>query len=162
MTRPSFMGYARPDGSAGARNHVVVIPTVACANGVAGLIEKNVPGVVALRPGHGCGRALEIGMHQAALAGLGKNPNVAGAVVIGLGCETVNASVVIILVGSSDSGWLTESTTSVPDGDGAALRAGSASGAGRELATACGRRPRSGLAFTAGDGVGPAARSSWE
>ena len=99
MTRQTFMGYVRPDGSAGIRNYVVVIPTVACANGVAGLIEKNVPGVVALRHGHGCGRALEIGMHQASLAGLGRNPNVAGAVVIGLGCETVNASVVAAEIG---------------------------------------------------------------
>ncbi|MCU0576489.1 MAG: UxaA family hydrolase [Desulfobacterota bacterium] len=94
MTASTFEGYVRPDGSVGIRNYVVVIPTVACANGVAGLIEKTVPGVVALRHGHGCGRALEIGMHQAALAGLGRNPNVAGAIVIGLGCETVNASMV--------------------------------------------------------------------
>ncbi|HRW81025.1 MAG TPA: UxaA family hydrolase [Desulfomonilia bacterium] len=101
MTRTTFRGFVRPDGSVGIRNHVVVIPTVACANGVAGLVEKNVPGVVAIRHGHGCGRALEIAMHQAALAGLGKNPNVAGAVVIGLGCETVNASVVASEIGAT-------------------------------------------------------------
>jgi altronate dehydratase large subunit len=101
MTADTFQGYVRPDGTAGIRNHVVVIPTVACANGVASRIEKALPGVTALLHGHGCGRALEIGMHQAALAGLGKNPNVAGAVVIGLGCETVNAQVVASEIGAT-------------------------------------------------------------
>jgi altronate dehydratase large subunit len=101
MSAETFHGYVRPDGTVGIRNHVVVIPTVACANGVADSIARALPGVTALVHGHGCGRALEIGMHQAALAGLGKNPNVAGAVVIGLGCETVNARLVASEIGST-------------------------------------------------------------
>jgi altronate dehydratase large subunit len=88
----TFMGYARPDGATGIRNHVVVIPTVACVNGVARMVERAVPGAVALLHGHGCGRAVEIGMHQGVLAGIGANPNVYGAVIVGLGCETLNAS----------------------------------------------------------------------
>ena len=28
-----FMGYVRPDGQVGARNHVAVIPCVTCAGG---------------------------------------------------------------------------------------------------------------------------------
>ena len=94
MKGDTFNGYIRPDGSVGIRNHVVVIPTVACANGVADMISRSVPGVAPLMHGHGCGRALEIPMHQRALAGLGKNPNVAGALVIGLGCETLNAQLI--------------------------------------------------------------------
>ncbi|HOO39428.1 MAG TPA: UxaA family hydrolase [Deltaproteobacteria bacterium] len=94
MKGATFNGYIRPDGSVGIRNHVVVIPTVACANGVADMISRSVPGVVSLMHGHGCGRALEIPMHQRALAGLGENPNVAGALVIGLGCETLNAQLI--------------------------------------------------------------------
>jgi len=94
MKGATFNGYIRPDGSVGIRNHVVVIPTVACANGVADMISRSVPGVVPLMHGHGCGRALEIPMHQRALAGLGENPNVAGALVIGLGCETLNAQLI--------------------------------------------------------------------
>ncbi|HOS97908.1 MAG TPA: UxaA family hydrolase, partial [Deltaproteobacteria bacterium] len=101
MSAPTFHGYVRPDGTVGIRNHVVVIPTVACANGVADSIARALPGVTALVHGHGCGRALEAGMHQAALAGLGKNPNVAGAVVIGLGCETENAQLVASEIGST-------------------------------------------------------------
>lgn len=87
----TFKGYERPDGSVGIRNHVAVIPTVACANGVVGMIAKAVSGVVPVYHGHGCGRAVEIEMHTRTLAGLGKNPNVAAVLVIGLGCETINA-----------------------------------------------------------------------
>jgi altronate dehydratase large subunit len=87
----TFEGYERPDGSVGIRNHVVVIPTVACANGVADMIVRAVPEAVALYHGHGCGRAVEIAMHTKTLAGLGKNPNVAAVLVVGLGCETIHA-----------------------------------------------------------------------
>jgi len=55
----SILGYLRPDGRVGVRNHVVVIPSVACVNGVVAAIERLVPGVVPLYHGHGCGRALE-------------------------------------------------------------------------------------------------------
>jgi altronate dehydratase large subunit len=94
MKRDTIQGYKRPDGSVGIRNHVAIIPTVACANGVVDMICREVKGTVPLMHGHGCGRALEIGMHGSALAGLGKNPNVSGAIVIGLGCETINAEAV--------------------------------------------------------------------
>ncbi len=91
MKRDTIQGYMRPNGSVGIRNHVAIIPTVACANGVADMIGREVRGTVPFLHGHGCGRALEIGMHTNALAGLGKNPNVSGAIVIGLGCETISA-----------------------------------------------------------------------
>jgi altronate dehydratase large subunit len=94
MKRDTIQGYVRPDGSIGIRNHVAIIPTVACANGVADMIGREVKGTVSLLHGHGCGRALEIGMHTNALAGLGRNPNVSGALVIGLGCETISAEAV--------------------------------------------------------------------
>jgi len=94
MRRDTIQGYKRPDGSVGIRNHVAVIPTVACANGVADLICREVKGTVPLLHGHGCGRAMEIGMHANVLAGLGKNPNISGALVIGLGCETISADAV--------------------------------------------------------------------
>ena len=94
MDRDTFKGFVRPDGSVGVRNHVAVIPTVSCACGVAANIARAAEGSVALLHGHGCGRALEISMHQQVLAGLGKNPNVAAALVVGLGCETVQARAV--------------------------------------------------------------------
>jgi altronate dehydratase large subunit len=88
----TFKGYMRPDGSAGVRNHVAVIPTVSCANGVAANIACSVPGSVPLLHAHGCGRAIEVGMHARTLAGLGANGNVAAVLVVGLGCETVQAA----------------------------------------------------------------------
>jgi altronate dehydratase large subunit len=94
MKRNTIQGYTRPDGSVGIRNHVAIIPTVACANGVVEMIGHEVKGTVPLLHGHGCGRALEIGMHTNALAGMGKNPNVSGAIVIGLGCETISVEAI--------------------------------------------------------------------
>ncbi|MEA3222241.1 MAG: UxaA family hydrolase [Thermodesulfobacteriota bacterium] len=86
-----ILGFERQDGTVGIRNYVAVIPSVACANGVAGMIARAVHGVVPLYHGHGCGRAVEIDMHTRTLAGLGKNPNVAAVLVVGLGCETIQA-----------------------------------------------------------------------
>ena len=87
----TFLGFERPDGSAGIRNHVAVIPSVACANGVVAAIARALPQVVPLYHGHGCGRAVENAMHTRVLANLGRNPNVAAVLVVGLGCEMIKA-----------------------------------------------------------------------
>jgi altronate dehydratase large subunit len=87
----TFLGFERPDGSAGIRNHVAVIPSVACANGVVAAIARAMPQVVPLYHGHGCGRAVENAMHTRVLANLGRNPNVAAVLVVGLGCEMIKA-----------------------------------------------------------------------
>jgi altronate dehydratase large subunit len=87
-----FQGFERPDGSAGIRNHVAVIPSVACANGVVAAIAREVPEAVSLFHGHGCGRGGEdLGTHFNTLANLAVNPNVFGVLVIGLGCEVIKA-----------------------------------------------------------------------
>ncbi|MDF2929643.1 MAG: uxaA 1, partial [Anaerospora sp.] len=49
-----FMGYRRPDGTAGIRNHVLVMPTVVCANQVARAISQNVKGTTWFEHQHGC------------------------------------------------------------------------------------------------------------
>jgi len=87
----TFLGFERPDGSAGIRNHVAVIPSVACANGVVAAIARAVPQVVPLYHGHGCGRAVENAMHTRVLANLGRHPNVSAVLVVGLGCEMIKA-----------------------------------------------------------------------
>jgi altronate dehydratase large subunit len=87
-----FMGYKRPDGSCGVRNHVAVMSSVACANGVVAAIGREVPGVKAVTHTEGCGRGLaDIGISKQTLVGLGKNPNVAAVLVVGLGCEFIKA-----------------------------------------------------------------------
>ncbi len=88
-----FLGYERPDGTVGVRNYVALIPAGRCANELAARITDEVGGgVVALLHNHGCiylkpdrERALR------ALIGLGTNPNVAAAIVVGIGCEGVTA-----------------------------------------------------------------------
>lgn len=88
----TFLGYERADGTAGARNHVVVMPSVACANGVVNAIVREVPQVVPLYHGHGCYRAgRDLELHFRALTNLGRHPNVAAALIVGLGCEVIKA-----------------------------------------------------------------------
>ena len=52
-------GYRRPDGRMGFRNHVLILPTVACANGVVSAICKRVPEAVMLPMDRGCGMLKE-------------------------------------------------------------------------------------------------------
>lgn len=85
-----FLGYRRPDGTVGIRNHIAIIPTAVCSSTVAANIASQIPGAVALPNQHGC---CQIGAdHEQTvrtLIGLGKNPNVAAVLVVGLGCEGV-------------------------------------------------------------------------
>lgn len=88
----TFTGYERPDGTAGIRNHVAVMATVSCANGTVQRIAREVPGVVPIMHGHGCGRGgYDLTMHSKTLQNLCKNPNIAALLVVGLGCEFVSA-----------------------------------------------------------------------
>jgi altronate dehydratase large subunit len=90
-----FQGFERQQGPAGIRNHVAVIPTVACANGVVNAIAGEVPGVVPLFHGHGCGRGGPDALVQfKSLINLGRNPNVSSVLVVGLGCEVIKAEIV--------------------------------------------------------------------
>lgn len=87
-----FMGYKRQDGSVGIRNYVLVMSSVSCANGVVGAIGRELPEVKTIVHTEGCGRGLaDIAISTRTLAGLGKNPNVAAVLVIGLGCEFIKA-----------------------------------------------------------------------
>ncbi len=88
----SFSGYERADGRVGIRNHLAVIPTVSCANGVVSLIHQGMPETVPLYHGHGCGRAgRDLELHLRTLMNLGRHPNVGAVLVVGLGCEVIKA-----------------------------------------------------------------------
>ena len=84
-----FLGYARPDGSAGARNYVAVIPAVQCGNELADRIATEIGGgVVALTHNAACVNIPpDKDMVHRTLVGLGCNPNVAAVVVVGIGCD---------------------------------------------------------------------------
>jgi len=88
----TISGYRRNDGGVGIRNHVLVMPTVSCVNGVVNRISRKVPEAICVTHGHGCGRGgmrdLEILFRV--LTGMIRNPNVGAVVLIGLGCEVSN------------------------------------------------------------------------
>ncbi|NHN29103.1 UxaA family hydrolase [Paenibacillus agricola] len=86
-----MMGYRRADGTVGIRNHLLIIPTVICANQVCSRVMQMVPDTVAIPHQHGCS---QIGADKDRtfdiLAGTGKNPNVGGVIIISLGCEVID------------------------------------------------------------------------
>ncbi|MCL4812213.1 MAG: UxaA family hydrolase [Vicinamibacteraceae bacterium] len=88
--RAGFWGFLRPDGRAGARNHLLVVPTVVCASVVCERIAAVVPNAVALPHQAGCGQ-LGPDMHTTheTLAAYCEHPNVGAVLVVALGCEQV-------------------------------------------------------------------------
>ncbi|NWF92813.1 MAG: UxaA family hydrolase [Syntrophaceae bacterium] len=99
----NFLGYKRPDGKVGVRNHIAIIPSVVCASEVCIAIARKVKGTVAIPHPHGCAQ-LPFDAEQTArtLIGVGKNPNVAAVLVIGLGCEVVDPFLIASKIAESD------------------------------------------------------------
>lgn len=87
-----FLGFRRSDGRVGVRNHVLVMSSVSCANGVVSAIGRAVPEAKLITHTEGCGRGpsnVEITMRT--LTGAASHPNVAAVLVVGLGCEFIKA-----------------------------------------------------------------------
>jgi altronate dehydratase large subunit len=88
----NFQGFRRPDGKAGTRNFVLVIPSVGCSQHTASAIARGLKGAVYLPNILGCG---QIGddrhMVKKTLVGFGANPNVYSVLVVGNGCEQLAA-----------------------------------------------------------------------
>jgi len=86
----SFLGYRRQGGSVGTRNYIGIISTVTCANDVAWLISQQVTGCAPFLHGQGCGQTQpDIDQVTRTLISLGWNPNLAGVLLVSLGCESV-------------------------------------------------------------------------
>lgn len=93
MTSRRFLGYPRPDGRVGVRNHVLVVPTVICSAVVAERIAAAAAPVSAALP-HlaGCGQiGPDMALTHETLAAYCRHPNVGAVVVVALGCEQVIA-----------------------------------------------------------------------
>ena len=97
-----FLGIVRDDGRVATRNFVAVLTSVNCSATVARRVANhfatdtglagydNVDGVVAITHGTGCGMAPGgdgLAILRRTIAGYARHPNLAGVVVIGLGCE---------------------------------------------------------------------------
>ncbi len=95
---PAFLGYQREDGRVGTRNYIAVVAASNCAAHTAELIAAsfehetlppNVDGVAAFPHGEGCGHTIgpDTEQLQRTLGGVLNHPNVAAAIILGLGCE---------------------------------------------------------------------------
>jgi len=87
----SFLGYPRVDGSVGTRNYVAIIPTVVCATATARQISDDVKGSVPFLHHQGCALTpSDEALVNRTLTNLALNPNIAAAVLVGLGCEPID------------------------------------------------------------------------
>jgi len=93
-----FYGFLRPDGSVGVRSHLLVLATIDCSYEPAKRIAAQVEGAVAVTQHHGCGIDE---MVLNALVGTCRNSNVAGVLLVGLGCESLNPDVITERIGST-------------------------------------------------------------
>ena len=85
-----FLGYERIDGSIGVRNKLLVIAPTNCSHQEAIRIAKDIPNTVVITQYYGCNRDL---MLENQFIGLASNPNVAGILLVGLGCESLTVDV---------------------------------------------------------------------
>lgn len=107
--RATFQGYLRPNGRMGTRNYIAVISSVNCSatvcravadhfntkGGLAGF--DNIDGVVPITHGSGCAMSVNhTGYDYLArtLAGYAAHPNFAAVLMVGLGCETNQISLI--------------------------------------------------------------------
>lgn len=95
-TGRTFEGYLRPDGRAGTRNEIWILPTVGCVARTAGRIaaasaEKHrgvVDGVFHFAHPFGCSQlGHDLDATRAMIASLACHPNAGGVLILGLGCE---------------------------------------------------------------------------
>lgn len=99
--RATFQGYVRANGKVGTRNFIGILSTVNCSATVVHRIAEwftperladypNVDGVVAFSHSIGCGMEMTgepMQLLRRTMAGYARHPNLAAALVIGLGCE---------------------------------------------------------------------------
>jgi altronate hydrolase len=94
---PTWQGYLRADGRAATRNEIWILPTVGCvgitaeevARAARGRHAGRIDGIHAFAHPHGCSQlGDDLDGTRALLAGLAANPNAAGVLLLGLGCES--------------------------------------------------------------------------
>jgi len=84
----TFGGYKRPDGTVGIRNKLLIIAVDECCDGIARSIAKKYDDAVVLTNWYTC----MLGGNEETfnqLIAVGKNPNVAGVLVIAMGCGSI-------------------------------------------------------------------------
>jgi altronate hydrolase len=107
----TWLGYLRKDGSAGTRDDFYLIPTVGCINSVVLQMKEafvtthpEMKGrVKLLSHPYGCSQlGDDLSTTRKLLAGLARNPNAGGVLLVGLGCENNQMDDFLKYVGSYD------------------------------------------------------------
>ncbi|MDA4129596.1 MAG: UxaA family hydrolase [Thaumarchaeota archaeon] len=88
----SFDGFLRTDGLVGVRNNVAVIYTVDCARIVSDRIAQSIPNGTSVG-WYSC-YSTEDGKDVETLSGIGSNPNIGAAIIVGLGCQSISPSLI--------------------------------------------------------------------
>ena len=84
----NFMGYRRPDGKAGIRNKVLILPTCVCSSETCRIVADQVEGAIYTSNQAGCSEVEQnLKICYDMYSGFAANPNIYGTVLIGLGCE---------------------------------------------------------------------------
>jgi altronate hydrolase len=92
----TFEGYVRDNGNVGIRNEIWIIPTVGCVNRTVMLLQEKAQrlyghlcdGIYAFPHMAGCSQTgADFETAQKLLAGIIRNPNAGGVLVVSLGCE---------------------------------------------------------------------------
>ncbi|WP_062078163.1 UxaA family hydrolase [Demequina globuliformis] len=105
----TFQGYRRSDGTWGTRNYVGIVTSVNCSASTARMIADqfrgpvldaypHVDGVIALTHDTGCGlvpTSEGAQVTRRTLQGYASHPNMAGLLVLGLGCEMMPAATIL-------------------------------------------------------------------
>jgi galactarate dehydratase len=116
--RARFMGYRRANGKVGTRNYIAVISSVNCSATVSKAVadhfnlkgglegRRNIDGVVALTHGGGCAINTQTEGYSyltRTIRGYAAHPNFGGVVMIGLGCETNQISLIKDMYGLTET-----------------------------------------------------------
>ena len=105
-----FDGFHRKDGTIGIRNIPLVLPVGQCANELAARIAEAVPEAFPLLHTQPCAHLGSDNISaEHCLIGVGRNPNVSSALVVGIGCDAFSAKDVAEKVGETGKPvhWLT-------------------------------------------------------
>jgi altronate dehydratase len=91
----TIQAYKRDNGKIGIRNYILVISTVSCVNTVTSKIAQKT-GAIPINHEQGCVEFEDDHKRTAlALSSAGRNPNVAGVLIVGLGCEQTSSESLI-------------------------------------------------------------------
>ncbi len=100
-----FLGYSRKDGLAGTRNYIGIISNGVCTSDATNWIAKEVPGCAPFTHRENCSLVSpDKEVVTRTLINLGKNPNLAGALVVSVGCANPGIDPNIIAEGIAESG----------------------------------------------------------